>query len=423
MELEVKKAKSIQGVVNAPPSKSYSHRAFIIASLAEGISHLKYPLYSEDTLASLESCRALGAEMEVNDEECMVQGTGGSLKTPDNVLDVKNSGTTLRMITSMASLAPNHTVITGDNSLRKRPMDDLLIALEKLGVSAFSTRNNGNAPIVVEGGFKGGKTTIKGNVSSQYISSMLISAPYAENPVDLEVKGDFISKPYLDMTLDVMQEFGVEVEYAKDSQSFHVEPQKYQGTEYTVEGDYSSASYLVAAAAALDSDLTVKNLKSDSKQGDRMILDIVQEMGCEVKLKKDELKIMGQGKLQGIDVELSNAPDLLPTVAALGAMAEGTTRISGVEHARFKETDRIHTSATELSKLGVTLEEKEDGLIIEGGAHGGVVDSHHDHRLVMALYLVGLKVGGVKIKNASVYDVSFPKFPQIMEKLVARRRT
>ena len=222
------------------------------------------------------------------------------------------------------------------------------------------------------------------------------------------------------MTLDIMRKFGVNVEYQSVDKSFHVTPQKYNAIEYTVEGDYSSASYLIAAGAALNSDLTVKNLDYKSKQGDQIILDIVQEMGCNVQVKKDEVKLMSTGKLQGIDVELKNTPDLLPTVAALGAVASGTTRIRGVEHARYKETDRINTSAIELAKLGAIVKEEEDGLIIQGGVHGGVVDSHNDHRLVMALYLIGLKVGKVRIKNAGVYDVSFPNFPQIMDKLVYR---
>lgn len=423
MEITVKKADSIKGTVKAPPSKSYTHRAFIIASLARGTSEIKHPLYSEDTRATIDSCRALGSSIEVKNSECIIKGTGGDLKTPENVLDVKNSGTTLRIMTSVASLAPNYTVLTGDSSLRKRPMQELIQSLQKLGLNVFSTRNNGMAPIIVEGGIKGGETAIKGDVSSQYISSILITAPYADNPVDLEIRGDFISQPYVEMTLDIMQDFGVRVESEhinkpNISQHFHVEPQKYKGKNYIVEGDYSSASYLIAAAAALKSDLTIKNLKSDSKQGDVLILDIVKDMGCDIQVLDDRVKVKGTGELQGTDVNLKNTPDLLPTVAVLGAIAEGTTRISGAEHARYKETDRIHNCALELSHLGVSVEEKDDGLIIEGGVNGGVVDSHNDHRLVMALYLIGLKIGGVKIQNASAYDVSFPDFINIMDKLV-----
>ena len=365
----------------------------------------------------------LGTDIKQKKDSCIVQGTAGNLKTPDDVLDLKNSGTTLRIITSVASLAPNYTVLTGDSSLRTRPMQDLLDALEGLSIKAFSTKNNGKAPICIKGGFKGGKTDIKGNVSSQFISSLLIASPYAENPVDINIKGDFISKPYVDMTTDVMGKFGVNYDYDKENNSFHVEPQNYKSRDYTIEGDFSSASYIIGAAAALEGEVKIKNVFKDSKQGDKQILDIVKKMGAEVKFKKDEVTIRGYGELQGTEVNLENAPDLLPTVSALGAICEGETRITNVEHARFKETDRIHTCAIELSKLGVSLKEEQDGLIIKGGAKGGTVKSHGDHRLVMALSLVGLKVGGVKIENASVYDVSFPNFPEDPEKTGMQNRS
>ena len=419
MKLTVQAADRIDGVVKAPPSKSYTHRAFTLAFLAEGKSTIKDPLYSEDTLASLSSCLAFGSSINKHDTFCEFIGVNGKPETPKNVLDLKNSGTTLRIMTSVASLADGYTVLTGDKSLRTRPMQDLIDALVPLGVSAFSTRNNGKPPIIIKGGFKGGNTYINGNISSQFISSILMAAPYAENCVDLHVKGDFISKPYVDMTVDLMEKFRVNVGYDRAEKSFHIEPQMYRSNDYTVEGDYSSASYLIAAAAALNSDLTIKNLIKDSKQGDKLILDIVKDMGSEVNIKNNEVKIHGQGMLKGIEVNLKNAPDLLPTVAVLGSMAQGTTQITGVEHARFKETDRIHTCAIELSKLGVSLTEENDGLTIKGGVHGGVVNSHMDHRLAMAFYIIGLKVGNITIEDASVYNVSFPHFPAIIKKLTS----
>ncbi|MGC9518010.1 MAG: 3-phosphoshikimate 1-carboxyvinyltransferase [Methanomicrobiales archaeon] len=423
MELTVKKTDSIHGIVKAPPSKSYTHRSVIIGSLADGESTLKYPLYSEDTAASIDACKSFGAEIELFDDHCKIKGTSGHLKTPENVVDVKNSGTTLRIMTSVAALAPGITVITGDDSLRNRPMQDLLDSLKKLQVSVFSTRNNGMPPIIINNGFKGGETEINGDVSSQFISSLLIAAPYADEPVDIHVKNNFISRPYVDMTKDVMNKFNVKVDFDSDNNRFHVDNQIYKSRDYTVEGDFSSASYIVAAAASLDSEVTIENLSLKSKQGDKLILEIVQEMGADVKSKNNKIVITGNGELKGINVDLKNAPDLLPTVAALGAVAQGKTEIFGVEHARYKETDRINTSATELSKLGVLVEEKKDGLIIKGGASGGIVDSHMDHRLVMALSIVGLKFGGVKIKNASVHQVSFPKFPEVMKKLGCRMET
>lgn len=419
MDMKVQAAKEITGTVKAPPSKSYTHRAFLMAFLADGESLIRDPLYSEDTLASLNSGIEMGSTVKRTEFLCNIQGVAGKPKTPYDVLDLKNSGTTMRIMTSLASLADGFTVLTGDNSLKTRPMQDLLDALKPLGVTACSTRNDGKPPIIIKGGFNGGETSIKGNVSSQFISSIIMAAPLAKKPVDLQVEGEFISVPYVMMTLELMNKFGIKVDFDKTNNSFHIEPQSYQPADYTVEGDYSSASYIIAAAAALKSDVTIKNLMKDSKQGDKIILDIVRDMGCEVKVKSNEVEIKGQGMLNGVDVNLQNAPDLLPTVAALGAMADGTTNIHGVEHARFKETDRIHTCSTELAKLGVSLTEKRDGIQIKGGVHGGVVKSHMDHRLAMAFYTVGLKVGGICIKDASVYKVSFPDFPDIMKKLTA----
>ncbi len=416
MELLVEKSSKISGVVKAPPSKSYTHRAVIIASLADGKSVLKDPLNSEDTLASLEASQAFGSKIENLGEQWVVEGTSGQLETPHDVLDVKNSGTTLRIMTSVAGLAPNYSVFTGDSSLKTRPMQHLLDALKPLGVEAVSSRGDGKPPIIVKGGFKGGKTSIPGTVSSQFISSLIIAGALAEEPVELEVTGEFISQPYVNMTRDVMEKFGVKVDYDVDSKVFQVNPQTYRATDYTIEGDYSSASYLVGAVAVLGGELTIKNLFKGSKQGDKFILDIISQMGADIMVKSDEVTVKSEGNLQGIDIDLHNAPDLLPTVSVLGALAEGTTEISGVEHARFKETDRISTCSQELAKLGVNVKEKTDGMTIVGGINSGTVQSHGDHRLVMAFSLAGLKVG-VKIQNAGVYDVSFPNFPEVMNNL------
>jgi len=417
MELKIQAAERMDGIVKAPPSKSYTHRAFIMAFLADGKSKICDPLYSDDTMASLNSCKALGSLVNKHNSYCEITGVKGKPFTPDNVLNLNNSGTTLRILTSIATLADGYTVLTGDKSLRTRPMQDILTALKPLGVTAFSTKNNAKPPIIIKGGFKGGITSINGNVSSQFISSILMAAPYAENPVHLHVKDKFISRPYVEMTVELMEKFNVEVEYDIKNKSFHIDPQIYKSTNYTVEGDYSSASYLIAAAASLDSEVIIQNLMKKSKQGDKLILEIVKDMGSQVKIKDNEIKICGHGRLTGTEVNLKNAPDLLPTVAALGAMAHGTTYIKGVEHARFKETDRIHTCATELTKLGVRVKEIDDGLIIKGGVHGGTVNSHMDHRLAMAFYIIGLKVGNIIIENPSVYNISFPDFPLIIQKL------
>lgn len=423
MDLKVEKINKISGEIKAPASKSYSHRAFIAAALAEGQSILRDPLYSEDTLATLESCEQLGALFQRYPDKCIVQGTAGYIRTPENVIDVKNSGTSVRILSSIAAIAPraNYTIFTGDESLRKRPMQDLIDALENLGVNIKSSQSNGTPPIIVKGGFEGGETDIKGDISSQFISSIIMAAPYSKKPVTLNVRGTFVSKPYVNMTLSVISKFGIDFEYDTTNQpeysSYYIEPQKYECTDYTIEGDYSSASYIIAAASMISSDITIKNLYKDSMQGDKIIVDIVQKMGANITTKENEIHIQSNGRLNAFDIDLSNAPDLLPTVAVLMAQAEGTSKITGVEHARFKETDRVHNCAIELENVGVEVEELKDGLIIKGKATGGMVDSHLDHRMVMAFYVLGMKIGNISIKDATCYDVSFPNFLEVMEKI------
>ncbi|MCI5866563.1 MAG: 3-phosphoshikimate 1-carboxyvinyltransferase [Methanosphaera sp.] len=423
MDLEVKKVDQITGTIKAPASKSYSHRAFIAAALAEGESVLRDPLYSEDTLATLEACEKLGALFQRFPDKCIVQGTAGYIRTPDDIIDVKNSGTSIRILSSIAAIAPraNFTVFTGDESLRKRPMADLIDALENLGVMIYSAQNNGTPPIIVKGGFDGGETDIKGDVSSQFISSILMAAAYSKNPVTLNVRGKFVSKPYVKMTLSVMAKFGIQFEYDTSNEpeysSYYIEPQKYECTDYTIEGDYSSASYIIAAAALMKSDITIKNLYKNSMQGDKLIVDIIKKMGATVDVNEMDIHIKSNGNLRAFDINLSNAPDLLPTVAILMAAADGTSKISGVEHARFKETDRVHNCAIELENVGVEVEEFQDGIIIKGNPTGGVVNSHLDHRMVMAFYVLGLKIGNITIKDAACYDISFPNFLEVMHKI------
>ncbi len=423
MDLKVEKVDRISGCIKAPASKSYSHRAFIAAALAEGESVLRDPLYSEDTLATLEACEALGALFQRYPDKCIVQGTAGYIRTPENIVDVKNSGTSVRILSSIAAIAPraNYTIFTGDESLRKRPMQDLIDALENLGVDIVSSQSNGTPPIIVKGGFDGGETDINGSVSSQFISSIIMAAPYSKNPVALNVRGTFVSKPYVNMTLSVISKFGIEFEYDTTNvpkySSYYIEPQKYECADYTIEGDYSSASYMIAAASMLPSKITIKNLYEDSMQGDKIIIDIVEKMGAKVTRDKSSVTIESDGNLEAFDIDLSNAPDLLPTVAVLMATANGESRITGVEHARFKETDRVHNCAVELENVGLNVEELRDGLIIRGTPEGGFVDSHMDHRMVMAFYVLGLKIGDVKIKDASCYDVSFPNFLEVMDEI------
>ena len=431
MILKVKNISEIGGTVKAPPSKSYSHRAVILASLAKGKSKLYDMLYSEDTLSSIRVCEALGAQITKNGDYLEIIGTGGNLhNSSSEPIDLANSGTTLRLMTSVAALSDNEVILTGDDSLKTRPMGLLMGALYSLGVETESLNDNDKAPILIKPGYLGGETNIYGNVSSQFISSILISAPLSELGVSLYVLPEFKSRPYVNMTLDIMRKFGVrpiKIYYLKHDHcdkevksckidEFKVMKQDYVACDYTVEGDYSSASYLLSLVAINGGKAKIKNLFRDSKQGDKLILDILQQMGATIVRGEDYVEIASNGDLKAIDVDLSNAPDLLITVAVLAAMAEGTTNITGVAHARVKETDRIDTTCRELEKLGCKLTEYEDGMSITGGVTSGVVDSHGDHRLAMAFSLIGLK-HDIQINDGEVFDVSFPNFIEAMADL------
>lgn len=449
MILKVNKVSDVGGIVKAPPSKSYTHRAVIIASLANGVSKLYDPLASEDTLASVNVCRTFGANIDTSNFNSLgnnpniksfwkINGVNGLQEIENSSqgpIDLKNSGTTLRIMTSVAGLSKNGSVFTGDDSLKTRPMDMLLEALKPLGVNAKSILGNGKPPIEIEPGFVGGKTSIDGSVSSQFISSLLIAGAISEKGIDLNVKGDFISKSYVAMTLDVMEKFGIEIEtdlYTKhddcdmidkkcSSTFFSIKPQKYIGIDYTIEGDYSSASYLLGAIAILGGKITVKNLFNDSKQGDKLILTILEKMGMKIEIDSASVTLFSDGNLNGFEVDLHNAPDLLPTVSTLGALANGKTKIFGVRHARFKETDRIAKCAEELSKLGCEIKENEDGMEILSGINlenssSNRVTSHNDHRLAMAFSLIGLK-HDILIENGNVFNVSFPNFIETMAEI------
>ena len=431
MILKVKNISDIGGVVKAPPSKSYSHRAVILASIAGGTSKLYDMLYSQDVLSSINVCKSLGAKINRTDEYLEVTGCDGKLHNScADSIDLGNSGTTLRLMTSVSALSDNEVILTGDDSLKTRPMGLLMDALKPLGVSSKSINDNEKAPILIKPGYAGGETNIYGNVSSQFISSILISAPLSDKGVTLYVLPEFKSKPYVDMTLDIMKKFGVKVlkgYYLKHENcdkeiqncridEFKITKQHYVGCEYTVEGDYSSASYLLALIAINGGKAKIKNLFKNSKQGDKLILDILEKMGVEIIRGEDYVEIKSTGKLKAIDINLSNAPDLLITVAVLAAMAEGTSNISGVAHARVKETDRIDTTCRELEKLNCKLSEHEDGMSITGGVESGVVDSHKDHRLAMAFSLIGLK-HDIEITDGEVFDVSFPNFIEVMAEL------
>lgn len=415
MKLTINRSE-IKGIVFAPPSKSYTHRAIAIAALSRKAT-VHNPLISEDTKATMRAAIAFGATVESQNDSLLITGFNGKLKIPDNVLDVANSGTTLRIMTAISSLVDGATVLTGDASIRTRPNTPLLNALNDLGAMAFSTRNNGLAPIVVRGKMKGGKVHIDGSISSQFISALLIACPFAENETTIIIKGELKSRPYVNITIDMLKDAGASITVDERENSFAIPPdQKYDMRSYNVPGDFSSASYMMAAGA-LCGDVTIKNL-FPSQQGDSVLIGILEKMGAQISWdrKKGEVRV-SRSELCGIKVDVGKTPDLVPTLAVLGAASSGQMIIENAEHVRYKETDRLHAMTVELKKMGVDITEEKDRLIIRGGKlNGATVHGWDDHRIVMALAVAGMVAGETTIDTIESISISYPGFFEDLRK-------
>lgn len=420
----------LKGEINAPPSKSYTHRAIAIASLG-GKSEVRYPLISEDTKATISAANCLGAviEYDADRNKIAIEGVEGEPGTPEDVINAENSGTTLRFFTAISSLCEGVTVLTGDASLRLRPNTPLLNSLNDLGSEAFSTKGDGTPPIVVKGKLEGGKTVMDTQISSQFISALLITCPLAAKNSYI-VANNLASVPYMRMTLEVLEQVGIEIPIARlpsvagsNNFSFHIEGSKrYELRTFTVPGDFSSASYLLAAAALTDSEITVGNL-FPSAQGDSRIVELLNDMGTEIRWNMEtgfvNVKGVKAEGLKGVAVNMRENPDLVPTIAVLAAVADGTTEIMDVAHLRYKETDRLRIVTEELRKMDAKIEERKDGLLIEGKAlKAAKVHSHGDHRLAMALSLAALCTRGeTVIEDVECTGVSYPSFFDDMRSL------
>ncbi len=408
MKLTIQKS-NIKGTVNAPPSKSYTHRAIAIAALSKK-AEVCNPLISEDTKATIRASEAFGAGIESRKDSLIIKGFEGMPKTPDNVIDIANSGTTLRIMTAVASLADGAVVLTGDASIRTRPNTPLLNALNDLGAEAFSTRNNGKAPLVVRGKMRGGRVYIDGSISSQFISALLIACPFAQNETTILIKGELKSRPYVNITVEMLKSAGAKI-IADDSNSFTVPPsQEFNMRSYNVPGDFSSASYMMAAGA-LCGEVTINNL-FPSEQGDTVLIEILRKMGAKILWdeKKGVVKV-SRSELKNINVDVAKTPDLVPTLTVLGAVSEGTMVIENAGHVRYKETDRLHAMTVEMKKMGVDIIEEKDRLIIKGGAiKGAEVHGWDDHRIVMALAVAGMIAGGTTIDTVESVSISYPSF-------------
>ncbi len=416
--IEVKPLIHCDAVVTIPGSKSYTHRALILSSLADGESILNNALRCEDTGHTTQALMKFGVEVLWESDRVRVLGKGGKFEGTDDGINVGHSGTSMRFLTALASLKKGTTLLDGSERLRERPMGELLNGLGGLGVKAYSQKGDDCPPVIVESqGLKGGTARIKGRESSQFVSGLLMVAPYALRDVHIEVTGPLSSKPYVDITRDVMSAFGVEIQNQGYSSFFVKAGQRYLPQQYRIEGDASNASHFFSAAAVCGGRVKVKGLNPVSIQGDIGFLEILERMGCRVTRGSDWIEVL-RGELHGIEIDMNEVPDLVPTLTVTAAFAQGKTVIRNIGHLRLKESDRIHALALELSKMGIRVKEEGDGLEIEGGKpHGAEIETYDDHRMAMSFAIAGLAVPGVKIKGERCVDKSFPGFWKALQKL------
>jgi 3-phosphoshikimate 1-carboxyvinyltransferase len=418
MNCKVEKSK-IKGEINCPSNKSYTHRGIFLASLAGNNSKVENALLSADTKATIEACEKFGAVIEVNDSDIIVKK---SIKIGTNVpeINTENSGTTIRIAVGIASLFSEEITLTGDASLQKRPMQPLLDALSSIGAKCSST--NGNPPIKIKGSIIGGDISIPGNLSSQFISSLLISAPLTKNGINLTIEGDLVSKPYLDATIATMKKFGVSVKTLIPYKKYNITPQIYKNTIFSVPIDFSSLALLLSFTVLNGEDVVIKGSMGNLPQGDEAFIEFLEQLGVSVTINDNEIKIKSPKKLKGGKFDLRNSPDLLPPLAILSLISSKPIEIVNVKHARLKETDRIAILARELPKIGIKVDEKEDGLILESSDSltGAKLDSENDHRLFMAFCIAGTYIGNCIVTDSKSVEVSYPNFIEEMNRLGAK---
>ncbi len=401
----------VSSTVRVPGSRSITNRALVLGALADGRTLIEGALWSDDTLLMAGGLRALGVAVEedARSERFVVLGQGGRIPAAEATIDAGNAGTVARFLTAVAALGRGRYVIDGTPRMRERPIQDLVIALRALGVEV--TAPSGCPPVVVQGrGLPGGRTTVRGAVSSQFLSALLMVAPLAASPVEIAVEGEVVAAPYVDLTIGLMEAFGVTVE--RDGYRwFRLSPQRYHPRAFPVEPDASSASYFFAAAAITGGRVTVLGLGRASLQGDLRFLDVLQAMGCEVRWTEDGVEVRGPKRLRGVDVDLNSMSDMTMTLAAIAPFAEGPVGIRNVAHIRRQESDRLSAVATELRRLGQEVREREDGLeIIPRPVRPAVVETYGDHRIAMAFAVAGLRTEGIAIADPAFVSKTFPDF-------------
>ena len=418
MKCKIEKSK-ISGEVNCPANKSYTHRAIFLSALSDGKSIIKKVLHSNDTNATISACRAFGVEVNESDDTVSVENSIGST-VQGSMINAQNSGTTLRIATAIAALSGGNTELTGDDSLKKRPMRPILDSLESLGITTES--NDGKPPITIKGKIDGNYVNIKGDISSQFISALLIIAPRLDSGLTIEIDGNVVSKPYIDLTITTMKKFGVDVKVVEPYKKYSILHQIYQPTTFIVPSDFSNLALLLSANVLLGDSLKIKISLGDLPQGDEAIVDMLEQMGVNVTLDNETITTKSPELLDGGKFDLSNTPDLLPALAILVLKCKTQIEIFNVKHARYKETDRIAIICNELKKIGVIVTEKEDGMILKKGdlINGVELNAHEDHRLFMAFSIVGMLIGDCTVTDPDSASVSYPDFISDMQNCGAR---
>ena len=398
--------------ITLPGSKSYSHRLLIASALADGKSRLTGLLRSEDTLLTRDALRAMGVCIEDDGHTMVVHGRAGALSSCAAPIYLANSGTSMRLLTGVAALSDGAVVLTGTSRMQERPIEALVDALKEAGVSASCLRGTSCPPVHVTGGtFKGDRVRIDCSVSSQFLSSLLLAGVYAEKGIEVCVKDELVSKPYVEITLDIMKRFGVEVTHDEAFRTFAVAPgQRFKAGDYHCEPDASNASYFWAAAAVTGGRVKVNHITEASMQGDVGFVRVLEKMGCTVSREPEGIAVEG-GPLKGVSVDMSLMPDVVPTLAVVAAHASGETRVENVAHLKAKECDRLGCVAAELIKMGIEARTGEDWLSVTGGeARGSEVETYDDHRMAMSFSVMGLTTEGISILDPGCVKKSFPNY-------------
>lgn len=416
--IEIKPRRLTGCSVTVPGSKSYTHRILIAVSLADGPCIVENGLQSEDTLLTLSALKQMGVDIDIAGNRFKVAGKKGILKAPEKPIYLGNSGTSMRLLTGVAALCHGICTLTGSDRMKQRPIQDLLEALSNIGVEARSIEGTGCPPVEISGGFiKGGETQVRCKISSQFLSSLLLIGPYSKEGVHIRVTEGPVSKPYIDMTVEVMQRCGVRVEREGYDCFFVPGGQIYKAGTYVVEPDCSQAGYFWGTGAITGARVKVLGITKNTLQGDVRFAEVLGKMGCAVKEESDGISVKGLD-LHGIDVDMADMPDMVPTLAVVAAFAKGTTRIENVAHLKAKESDRLGSVVNELVKMGVNAACTDSGMTIEGGfPKGAEIETYNDHRIAMSFAMAGLKVPDIIINDEQCVEKSFPNYWEIFAEL------